>query len=99
MDQNTVMALAVAAVVTPWVTEVIKAFLPGEYTGKKALTITMIVSIAVAVGVLWYQGKLVWQEPSQIIASAGMVIGIATAVYQYMKKAIQDPVAKMKSMM
>lgn len=95
MDQNTVIALAVAAVVTPYLTELIKVFAPGDFSGKKSLTVTMIVSILVAIGVLQFEHKLVWTDPAQLVASAGLVLGIASTVYQYMKKAIQEPVEKL----
>lgn len=98
MDQNTILALSVAAVITPYVTELLKVFLPGDYTGKKSLTITLAVSVIVAIGILWYEGKLIWTDPAQLLASAGLVLGIASSVYQYMKKAVQAPVAKLSTL-
>lgn len=98
MDQTTILALAVCAAITPYLTELIKVFAPGEYSGRKALTINLGVSIVVALGVLWYQGKLVWTDPAQLFASAGLVLGIATAVYQYLTRAVQAPVAKLNNL-
>lgn len=98
MEQNTVTALAVAAIVTPWITEIIKRLLPTDMNGKKALTLTMILSIVIAGGVLQYEGQLDWSNPGSLLVSAGAVLGVATAVYQYMKGAVQGPVDRLEAM-
>lgn len=95
MDQNTVIALAVTGAVSPWITEVIKTVLPGQFAGKKALTLSMIISVVIAAGVLYYNHALNFSDPASIFASAGLVLGVAGTVYQYLKKQVQDPVQKM----
>lgn len=89
--EATIVALAVAGVVTPWVTEIIKKFI-GDPSGKKALTVSIIISFLIAGGVLFYQGALNFSDPTAIFASAGLVLGVASAVYQYFKKQVTRPV-------
>ncbi|OGM13939.1 hypothetical protein A2W15_02605 [Candidatus Woesebacteria bacterium RBG_16_41_13] len=92
--QNTVIALAVAGVITPWLVEIIKRFI-GDPTGKKALATTMVISVLIAGGVLWYQGALNFADPASIFGSAAMVLGIASTVYQFVQKAVVVPVDKL----
>lgn len=92
--QNTVIALAVAGVITPWLVEIIKKFI-GDPSGKTALATTMVVSLLVAGGVLWYQGALNFADPASIFGSAAMVLGIASTVYQFIKKAVETPIDKL----
>lgn len=98
MDANTILALTVAGIIAPWVTEVIKVVIPVDVTGKKALTLSMILSVLISGGVLWYQHALNWGDPASIFASAALVLGVASTVYQYLKKQVQNPVNKVASM-
>lgn len=99
MDQNNIVALAVAGVVSPWITEIIKTVLPGDLSGKKALTLSMVISLVIAGGVLWYQHALNFNDPASIFASAGLVLGVASTVYQYLKNQVQKPVDKVAKML
>lgn len=93
MDANTTLALAVAGVATPWIVEVIKNVL-GDIHGRWSLTITLISSLVISLGVLAYNGALQLSDPAQILGSVAMVAGVAMTVYQYIKKAVTEPVKK-----
>lgn len=91
----TITALAVAGVITPWLVEIIKRFF-GDPTGKAALIVTMVTSVLVSGGVLWYQQALNFADPASIFGSAAMVLGIASTVYQFIQKAVQHPLEAIK---
>lgn len=93
MDANTTLALAVAGVATPWIVEVIKTIL-GGISSRWALTVSLISSLIISSGVLWYNHALNFSDPVQILGSVAIVAGVSSTVYQYIKKAVQAPVAK-----
>ena len=93
LTSGTVIALAVAGVVTPWVTEIIKKFFKNP-KGKGALTLSIVVSFIIAGGVLVYAGDFTWSDPLELLTAAGLVLGIATVVYQYIQQAISSHIEK-----
>lgn len=96
MDANTTLALAVAGVVTPWLVEIIKNVL-GGISGRWSLTLTLVASLIISSGVLAYNGALNFSDPAQVLGSVAVVAGVAMTVYQYIKNAVQKPVAKIMS--
>ena len=94
--EQTALALTVAGVVAPWVIELSKIVF-GDLTGKKALTLSLAVSVIISAGVLWYQGVLNLADPMQLLTSFGYVVGLSTTVYQYMQKYVDMPADKVRS--
>ena len=79
--------------ITPWLIEIIKKFI-GNPEDKKAVLLSMVVSILVGIGVLWYSGRLLVTDALAIFATSAQVLGIASTVYQLFKAAVQKPVER-----
>lgn len=96
IDANLViLATAVAGVVAPWLVEIIKKFI-GNPQDKKAVVLTMVVSLVLGAGVEWYAkgSSFVW-EPLTVLIAAAEVMGIATVIYKLFQSAVEQPVKKL----
>lgn len=91
LTTGTMLALTIAGLVTPWIVEIIKrAFKNPE--GKAALSLSIGVSFLIAIGVLLSSGDFAFNNPLEMITATGLVLGIASSVYTYIKKAVKAPI-------
>ena len=91
LTTGTMLALTVAGFVTPWIVEIIKRVFKNPH-GKAALTLSIVVSFIIAIGVLGFGGDLAFNDPFEIFVAAGLVLGIASTVYKYIEGAVRNPV-------
>lgn len=89
----TVLALVIAGAIAPWLIEVIKQFI-GNPEDKKAVILTIVASFAIGIITLIVSG-IDWTNNTAWVQAGLTVLGVANTVYQFFKKQIVEPVAKL----
>lgn len=93
MKEQQLLALVLAGAVAPWVVEIFKTYL-NTVSEKVKVTISIVISFVIAFAVLAIS-KVDFTDPQALFQATTTVFAVATAVYQYLKKAVQEPVAKL----
>lgn len=93
MEEQQLLALVVAGAVAPWIVEVFKTYL-NTASDKLKVTVSIVTSFVISFFVLLFS-KVDYADPMALFQATTTVFGVATAVYQYLKQQVQEPVAKL----
>lgn len=93
MKEQQLLALVLAGAVSPWVVEIFKTYL-NTVSDKIKTTISIVISFVIAFAVLLIS-KVDFTDPQALFQATTTVFAVATLVYQYLKKQVQAPVAKL----
>lgn len=93
METQQLLALVIAGAVAPWVVEIFKTYL-NTASDKLKVTVSIVISFIIALGVLAVT-KVNLADPRALFDATTTVFAVATAVYQFLKAQVQQPVAKL----
>jgi len=88
MDQTTILALSVLAVVSPFVIEFIKTWLEGIATFWITVVV-LITSLLISIGVLAWQGLLDFGNVEGLLATLTFVFTVTTVVYNTFRRQVK----------